>query len=142
MFSNGTAVVSQSFCNAGLYFVRTFSDGIEPTVSCCILLSLLRCTLVDSGTITLNAPNAVADAYSKLFSSPAGSPAGLGFYITECDAVGPREPFQVTINGTTFVITGQNSVLGVVPLEDNGFPGAYGNYCFIGIQCGGTFGER
>jgi hypothetical protein len=97
--------------------------------------------LVDSGTVSVNAPNAVADAYSKLFSPPAISPPELGFYITECDAQGPKDPFSIIINGTTFTIPGSAFVLSETLLSENGFSGQYGDYCFGGLQRGGIFGE-
>lgn len=80
-------------------------------------------------------------AYCKLFSPPALSPPELGFYVTECDAEGPKEPFSVVINGTEFVIPGSAFVLSDTVLYKNGFSGNYGNYCFCGLQEGGIFGQ-
>jgi hypothetical protein len=97
--------------------------------------------IIDSGTISLNAPNDVADAYSKLFNPPAFAPPELGIYITECNAQGPSEPFSVIINGTAFFIPGSAFVLNEVILSENGFPGKYGDYCFSGMQDGGIFGQ-
>ncbi|KAF2115273.1 aspartic peptidase domain-containing protein [Lophiotrema nucula] len=95
--------------------------------------------LTDSGTITINVPNDIADAYNKLFDPPAIFPAEVGFWIIDCKAHGPKEPFYVVINSTTFTFPGSDFVLGDVLLSDNGIGGKYGNYCFSGIQEGGIW---
>jgi hypothetical protein len=90
--------------------------------------------IIDSGTICITTPSEVAESYSKLFNPPAIMPAELGIYVTECDARGPSEPLDVVIEGKTFSIPGSSFVLSGVLLSDNGLAGAYGNYCFSGLQ--------
>jgi hypothetical protein len=97
--------------------------------------------IIDSGTVSIDAPNDVVDAYNKLFNPPAILAPDLGFYVTECDAQGPEEPFSLVINGTKFTIPGSAFVLGDTVLSENGFSGDYGNYCFCGLQQGGIFGQ-
>jgi hypothetical protein len=90
--------------------------------------------IIDSGTICITAPGLVVEAYSKLFDPPAFMPTELGFYVNDCEAQGPSEPFYVVIEGKTFSIPGSSFVLGGVLLSENGLAGKYGNYCFSGLQ--------
>ncbi|KAK3620562.1 hypothetical protein LTR56_023344 [Elasticomyces elasticus] len=91
-------------------------------------------TIIDSGTVTINARNEVADAYNKLFDPPAINPPDLGIYIIQCNATGPKVPFVVKIAGTEFKLPGESFVLSDVVLSENGVTGEYGDYCFSGIQ--------
>jgi hypothetical protein len=60
-------------------------------------------TFIDSGTISMNVPSEAFKAYSKLFDPPVIYAEEIGFAVIRCDAKGPKEPFLVTVNGTTFV---------------------------------------
>ncbi|KAK5731453.1 hypothetical protein LTR17_011341 [Elasticomyces elasticus] len=91
-------------------------------------------TIIDSGTVTINARNEVADAYNKLFDPPAINPPDLGIYIIQCNATDPKVPFVVKIAGTEFKLPGESFVLSDVVLSENGVSGEYGDYCFSGIQ--------
>ncbi|KAK3633523.1 hypothetical protein LTR56_015776 [Elasticomyces elasticus] len=96
-------------------------------------------TIIDSGTVTINARNKVADAYNKLFDPPAINPPDLGIYIIQCNATGPKVPFIVKIAGTEFKLPGESFVLSDVILSENGVSGEYGDYCFSGIQEAGVW---
>ncbi|KAK4948989.1 hypothetical protein LTR10_012362 [Elasticomyces elasticus] len=96
-------------------------------------------TIIDSGTVTINARNEVADAYNKLFDPPAINPPDLGIYIIQCNATGPKVPFVVKIAGTEFKLPGESFVLSDVILSENGVSGEYGDYCFSGIQEAGVW---
>jgi hypothetical protein len=69
-------------------------------------------------------------------------PPEVGFYIIECSAKAPNESFSVTINDTDFEIPGADFVLSDAVLSENGIDGAYGNYCFCGMQSGSIWGKN
>ena len=98
--------------------------------------------IVDTGTVTLNVPQDVAQAYNLLFDPPGIYIEDDAIWITNCTAKGPSAPFSVVFNGTTFHIPGKDFVLGELTLAANGLPGPYGEYCLSGVQSGGVFGER
>ncbi len=103
--------------------------------------SLDGLTIIDTGTISVDAPNDVVTEYNKLFDPPAIYDKAMGFWVIECDTKGPKEPFDVVINSTTFSIPGQNFALDKVVLDENGLGGGkYAKYCFCGLQSAGIFG--